>query len=89
MQDTQDSSADAADVASGLGAVALSVQEEDRPQHPSYEALPSNLEDEKMPTADAAADDTGQGDASAAASLKEPDQTIEVSSPACRLVPQK
>lgn len=80
VQDTQDSSADAADVASGLGAVALSVQEEDRPQHPSYEALPNNLEDEKMPSADAVVDDAGQGDASTAASVKEPDQTIEVSS---------
>lgn len=83
VQDTQDSGGDtvgAADAANGMGAMSASAQDEDRPQHPSYEALPCNLEDEEKPTADAAADDARHDDAVAAGSVENPDQTIEVSS---------
>lgn len=83
MQDTQDSSGGAvgaADVADGVGAMSLSAQDEDRPKHPSYGALPSDLEGEKASDADATAADAHHGDALAAASKEDPDQTIEVSS---------
>ncbi|BDA49270.1 Eukaryotic translation initiation factor 2D [Coccomyxa sp. Obi] len=78
MKDTQNSSGGAvvaADVADGIGAMSLSAQNEDRPQHPSYDALPSNLENEEKPDEDAAADDARHGDA--VASVEDPDQTIE------------
>ncbi|CAL8464144.1 g3679 [Coccomyxa elongata] len=80
MKDTQDSSGGAVgavDVADGMGAMSLSAQDEDRPKHPSYDALPSDLEGDKTPDADAAAADAHHGDALAAAPVEDPDQMIE------------